>query len=321
MKYALDALEDAELARADRVLLLTPMIGITRFARFAGLASLPAVLPAFANAAWLSVIPEFNPFKYNSFPVNGARQSYRLTDALQSQIQRMSRAGRLGGLPPVLTFQSVIDFTVSTPAILTALYAHLPDNGSEIVLFDVNRTIKFGPLLRSSAYVALERLIPSEPRAYRFTSIGNASGDTSATVERSIPPGQLEAEVRALDLPYPPAIFSLSHLSIPIPMDDPLYGMEPDPESRDMFGFSLGAMAARGERGALVVDQDFLTRLPSNPFFPYVLARIDEGIERPRGPTGRNLGATETPAAPLRLEAFLSIFREEDAESQPFAGP
>jgi hypothetical protein len=36
------------------------MIGITRFARFAGLAALPAILPAFAKAAWLSVLPEFN---------------------------------------------------------------------------------------------------------------------------------------------------------------------------------------------------------------------------------------------------------------------
>ena len=175
MKYALDALEDPQLAHADRILLLTPMIGITRFARFAGLASLPAILPPFANAAWLSIVPEFNPFKYNSFPVNGARQSYRLTDALQTQIQRLARASRLGSLPPVLTFQSVIDFTVSTPAILTKLYTHLPDNGSEIVLFDVNRTLKFASLLRQSAYVAVELLAPKTPQSYRFTVIANAS--------------------------------------------------------------------------------------------------------------------------------------------------
>ena len=46
MKYSLDALEDPHLARADRVLLFTPMIGITRFARFAGLAALPAISAA-----------------------------------------------------------------------------------------------------------------------------------------------------------------------------------------------------------------------------------------------------------------------------------
>src|SRR5512137_847885 len=321
VKYSLDSIEDPKLPRADRLVLFTPMIGITRFARFAGLAGLPALLPPFANAAWLSNLPEFNPFKYNSFPVNGARQSYRLTDALQAQIQRLARDDRLGAMPPVLTFQSVIDFTVSTPAILTALYAFLPDNGSEIVLFDVNRTVKFGPLLRPSAYVALERLTPTTPQAYRFTAIVNAGDDTDATVERSIAPGQLTAADKPLGLPYPPGIFSLSHLAIPIPPGDPLYGTHPDPKTRLEFGLNLGALDARGERGALIVDQDFLTRLPSNPFFPYLLARIEEGIDRPSTASGLRLVAPSTAGVPVRLEALLSTFRPDDADAQPFAGP
>jgi hypothetical protein len=57
---------------------------------------------------------------------------------LQDQIARVA-AER--GLVTCLRadFQSVIDFTVSTPAIVRRLYASLPDNGSELVLFDVNR--------------------------------------------------------------------------------------------------------------------------------------------------------------------------------------
>ena len=78
MKYALDALDDQQLTRPERIVLISPMIGITAFARFAGLAGLPAILPAFAKAAWLGMLPEFNPFKYNSFPINGARQSHRV---------------------------------------------------------------------------------------------------------------------------------------------------------------------------------------------------------------------------------------------------
>ena len=146
LKYALDALEDPRLARPDRLVLISPMIGITQFARFAGLAGLPAILPAFAKAAWLSVMPEFNPFKYNSFPVNGGRQSYLLTNTLQQQITRLAREKRLDRLAPLLTFQSVIDFTVSTRAVVSALYDLLPPNGSELVLFDVNRSAKFGQL-------------------------------------------------------------------------------------------------------------------------------------------------------------------------------
>ena len=82
LQYALDALGDRTLARPDRIVLISPMIGITSLARFAGLVGLPAMLPAFAEAAWLGVVPEFNPFKYNSFPVNAARQSSRLAGAL-----------------------------------------------------------------------------------------------------------------------------------------------------------------------------------------------------------------------------------------------
>ena len=221
----------------------------------------------------------------------------------------------------MLTFQSAIDFTVSTPAILSALYAHLPDNGSEIVLFDVNRTLKFAPLLRPSSYVAVDRLAPTTPVTYRFTTIANASDDSDLTVERSIAPGQLQPVVRPLGLPYPPGIFSLSHLSIPIPMDDPLYGMYPDPKTKDDYGYNLGAMDARGERGALIVDQDFLTRLSSNPFFPYLLERIDGEIKRPSGPSGLNIATTTTAGLPVRLEAVFSTLLPSDEELQPFAGP
>jgi alpha-beta hydrolase superfamily lysophospholipase len=93
LMYALDSIGDEKLSRPDRLVLISPMVGITRFARFAGLAGLPAILPAFAKAAWLGIVPEFNPFKYNSFPVNGARQSYRLTQALQERIARYAREG------------------------------------------------------------------------------------------------------------------------------------------------------------------------------------------------------------------------------------
>src|SRR5262249_56701774 len=102
LKYALDAIADPQEARPDRLVLISPMIGITRFARFAGLAGLPALLPAFAKAAWLGIVPEFNPFKYNSFPVNGARQSYRLTRVLQQQVARYGREGLLAELPPII---------------------------------------------------------------------------------------------------------------------------------------------------------------------------------------------------------------------------
>jgi alpha-beta hydrolase superfamily lysophospholipase len=252
------------------------MIGITEFARFAGLAGLPALLPAFAKSAWLARVPEFNPFKYNSFPVNGARQSFRLTRALQGQMARYEREGRLDRLPAILTFQSVMDFTVSTPAIVSALYARLPANGSELVLFDVNRTLKFGPLLRPSADGALARVLAAPPRRYRTTVIANADDHSRDTVARTVEAGALAEQAAALGIEYPPGLYSLSHVALPFPMNDPLYGLAPD--GTEDYGIELGALAPRGERNVLIASLDALLRASSNPFFDYMLERIEQGI-------------------------------------------
>jgi alpha-beta hydrolase superfamily lysophospholipase len=280
MQYALDALGDPSLARPDRLVLISPMIGITAFARFAGMFGWPAVFPAFANAAWLSVTPEFNPFKYNSFPINGARQSSQLTRVLQRQIARYARDGKLAELPPVLTFQSVVDFTVSTRAIVTALYAHLPANGSELVLFDVNRDAKVSSLLQSSTETLLERLLPDPPRRYRTANISNAGTESGQVIEQVTEAGETREQVRKLGIAYPRELFSLSHVALPFPLSDALYGMNPG--SDEDFGVNLGTIAARGEVGFLILSLDSLARASSNPFFPYMLARIEEGM-----PSGR----------------------------------
>lgn len=287
VKYALDALDDERLAKPDRLVLISPMIGITSFARFVGLAALPAMLPAFAKAAWLGILPEFNPFKYNSFPVNAARQSRLLTVTLQDRIARGARDGSLDRLPPMLTFQSVMDFTVSTRAIISALYAHLPANGSELVLFDLNRAAMLGPLLRSTSETMLSRLLPDPPRKFRTTIITNAAADKYDVVERVTEAGAVTEQVRDLALAFPNGIFSLSHVALPFPMSDALYGLQPD--KTEDFGVNLGSIAPRGERGVLIVNLDALIRVSSNPFFPYLIERIEEGI-----------GTVAAPARPSR---------------------
>jgi len=95
-------------------------------------------------------------------------------------------------------------------------------------------------------------------------------------VERVTEAGATTETVRPLGLDYPDQVFSLSHVALPFPMTDGLYGMDPDP--KDDFGIQLGAMAVRGERGTLIVSMDALIRMSSNPFFPYLLGRIEEGM-------------------------------------------
>lgn len=278
-KYALDAIDDRQLPRPDRLILIAPMIGITELSRFAGVFGWPAVFPAFAKAAWLGIVPEFNPFKYNSFPVNGARQSSLLTRDLQAHVLREERAGRLDQLPPILTFQSLIDFTVSTRAIVTSLYARLPANGSELVLFDLNRSVKFGPLLRSGSDLRPDRVLPPAPRRFRSTLVTNADIHSREVVEQVTEAGSTTVQTRPLGLEFPIEVFSLSHLALPFPITDPLYGIRPD--DSDDFGVNLGALAVRGERGGLIVSLDSLTRLSSNPFYDFMAERIAATIPAP----------------------------------------
>lgn len=290
MKYALDALGDPSLARPDRVILIAPMIGVTAMARFAGVFGWPAILPAFAKAAWLAIVPEFNPFKYNSFPINGARQSSLLTRALQQQLASYAREGRLAALAPVQTFQSLVDFTVSTRAIVTALYAQLPANGSELVLFDINHSAKFGPLMRPGIRTLMARTLSRPPRNYRTTVITNQGSASGEIVERTVEAGSTIETVRPLALRFPLGVYSLSHLALPFPVTDSLYGLQPDPSGED-YGIQLGALAMRGERGVLIVTMDSLARVSSNPFFPYLLERVEEGISGAARPLAGSIPA------------------------------
>lgn len=276
LKYALDALDDSTLPEPQQIVLLSPMIGVTAFARFAGLTGLPAVFPAFARAAWLNVVPEFNPYKYNSFPVKAARQSWLLTQALQDQIVQASRSRRLAALPPVLTFQSVMDSTVSTRAVVDSLYRYLPENGSELVIFDINQAANLRALFRPALYSAVSALLPPAPRRYSTTVITNASPTTYETVARTTPAGEKEERVTPLNLAWPQDMYSLSHVAVPFPLNDSLYGRELTEKNR--YGISIGTISLRGETSTLSVGLDTLMRVTSNPFFPFMMDRIDQRI-------------------------------------------
>ncbi len=302
--YALDAQEDPNLVRPARVVLLSPMIGVTRFARFSGLAGLPALLPAFAKTAWLDLLPEFNPFKYNSFPVNAARQSYALTMAVQDRVTQLARDGKLAGLAPVLTFQSVLDATVSVDAVVHALYGNLPDNGSELVLFDVNRHTELGLLFRTRIENLLATLVTPAPRNYRLTIVGNRDPQSDEAVALSTAAGSKEAVTTPLGQTYSPDIYSLSHVALPFPPEDGLYGDRPDP--RDDFGIHLGTIAAHGERSALIVSLDWLLRMSWNPFFPFVLERVAAGLPVP-APMAEPAASIPLAPAPAAVEPAAAV--------------
>jgi alpha-beta hydrolase superfamily lysophospholipase len=276
LKYTLDALEGSGDPKAAKIVLLSPMLGVTPFAWMARVISMLGPIPAFEKARWLDVYPEYNPFKYNSFAANAGLQTWRLTTTLQSQITRAAAAGLASQLPPILTFHSLVDATVSTPAVVHALYDVIADERSELVLFDINRSSGLVPFIRPDDATLLSRLTDRSARRYRRTLVTNLDGSSLDVGERSVAPGATDITTRPLGLAWPRDVFSLSHVAIPFPMSDPVYGREESAAVPQLI--RLGMLSPRGEKAVLSVPSDTLARLTCNPFFPYMDGRIGEWV-------------------------------------------
>ena len=273
VRYALDALDDGRLARPTKLILLSPMIGVTPFAGLARVVSRLGFLPRFEKARWTDVVQEYNPYKYNSFPANAGLQTHLLTTVNREALARAQASGQARDLPPMLTFQSLVDATVSTPAVVHVLYDRLDANGSELVFFDINRVSRLDAFIRPDDEALLTKLTDRQPRKYRRTLVTNASPGVLDVVERSVSPGTTETVERPMGLSWPRDFFSLSHVAVPFRPDDPLYGFE-GPGDDQVPG--LGRISPRGERAVLTVGVDTLMRASANPFYAYMAERVAE---------------------------------------------
>jgi alpha-beta hydrolase superfamily lysophospholipase len=276
LKYAFDVLEGSGDPAPARLVLLSPMLGVTPFAWLARVISMLGPVPGFEKARWLDVYPEYNPYKYNSFAANAGLQTWRLTTTLQSQIARAAGAGLAPRLPPILTFQSLVDATVSTQAVVHALYDVIADERSEIVLFDINRSSGLAPFIRPSDAALLSTVTDASSRRYRRALISNVDATSLDVAEKSIAPGATMVTTRALGLAWPRDVFSLSHVAVPFPLSDPVYGREENTGLPQVI--RLGMLSPHGEKAVLSVPSDMLARLTCNPFFSYMSGRIDAWV-------------------------------------------
>ena len=271
-KYALDALSDATLPPPSKLILLSPMIGVSPAARLAGTISFLG--PVVEKARWIDVVPEYNPFKYNSFPANAGAQTSRLTRAIASQLAQAGQDGVLDRMPPVLALQSVVDTTVSTPAVALEFLDRLPAGRNELVLFDLNRQAGIDAFTRPEAVLPL--LIGDRPRPYTVTLVTNTNAETQEVSAKSVASGTAVMTEQPLGLFWPEGMYSLSHIALPFPIDDPIYGGAGT--GRESGSISLGRLSLRGEKGALIIPADVLMRVTWNPFFPYLASRVDQWL-------------------------------------------
>ncbi len=277
VKYSLDALADDSLPKPQRLLLFSPEIGIKPIAAFSNSHLLLSFLPWFEQFKWLDIEPEYDPFKYNSFPKNAAQQAYEITTEVQGQMQKLRQTGRFRDFPRTLTFLSWADNTVNTTATIERFYDQLDQlesTTSELIVFDVNRFDSLALFLPSLVDAPLDRLALSGELRYRLTVITNVARNSQSVASYSKAQRSSEIVSKPLELTWPWGLYSLSHVAIPFSPDDPIYG-DGSVANKTYLGLPLGALQPRGETQLLTAPLDQLMRLRYNPFFSYLQRRIE----------------------------------------------
>jgi len=260
LQYALSQIEESGRTDADRLILISPMIGVSSAAKYAILLDWMGRIPAFEKSRWLDLMPEYLAYKYNSFPAMAGYQSYIISTAVQQQLTRLAKTKALEMLPPILTFQSIVDATVSTRTTVDALYDHLKGNENELVLFNLNTSSGTSPFIKIKDLNLGAELFKDRDRHYRLTVIANRKPESHEVVEYSAPADTLDFTIRDLALEWPNGIYSLSHVALPIPPEDTEYGANSP----------LGLLSPHGEKKVLNVPVGQIMRMMYNPFYSYL---------------------------------------------------
>lgn len=276
VKYSLDVLAGDKNPMPNGLILLSPAIGVPPYAKFAVWQSRLAMLVGLKKLAWNSIEPEFDPFKYNSFAVNAGDLVYQLTLEITKGINELDHGEGVENFPKVLAFQSVVDATVTTPALISGLLDRLAPEGHELVLFDVNRYAEVEAVMISNPEATTEALIKDRSLPFHLSLVTNVSDETNQiNVEKKMANSDAVTS-EPLNLTWPAGVFSLSHVAVPFPPDDPVYGKQ---AQSDHPGLHLGRIDARGERGLLLISANYLIRLRYNPFFSYLKQRVENFVE------------------------------------------
>ena len=280
LNYTLDALADDALTVPASLVLISPAVGLHPAAALAKWKRRLSILPGLGGLAWLSVMPEFDPYKYNSFATNAAEQVHALTRSVSRRIAARARSDANPILPPTLVFKSTVDATVSTDAVVDRLLKHLKPDRHKLVLFDINRFAAKSSLLISDPAPLTARLTADKSLPFGMTLVTNENPESRAVVARRKPPFSSEASTtEPLNLAWPRGVISLSHVALPFAPDDPLYGQGPPVNEDILF---LGQMAIQGERDLLRIPYRFLVRIRFNPFYDLLETQVLEWFDHAR---------------------------------------
>ena len=274
LDFALESLDDTTMRTPASLVLVSPAIGISAAAALARPIAAASRVPGLRRLGWTAIVPEFDPYKYNSFTTNAGSQVRQLTQSVANRIGRLG--DRAVELPPILVFKSTVDATVSTDAVVDRLLGRLAAGDNELVLFDINRSAVAAPILVDDPGPLTNRLMGDGtlPFTVRLVTNENPESRNVAMILKA-PMSSEAAAPEPLGLEWPAGILSLSHVALPFSPDDPLYGRHPPASPDELF---LGQLDILGERGLLRISSDWLLRLRYNPFYEVFESRTLEWL-------------------------------------------
>ena len=180
-------------------------------------------------------------------------------------------------MPPLLVVKSAVDATVSNEAVVDDLLLQVAEGGHELLMFDVNRVDSNSSMLVAEPGPLTSRLSSAAELPFNYTLVANRSTATREVSARYRPAHSAAVtEEQPLDVAWPTGVVSLSHVALPFPQDDPLYGAQAPQDPDQLF---LGRQSLQGERGLMRMNPAFLFRLRHNPFYDYLEQRVVGWLE------------------------------------------
>jgi len=274
--YALQCDEIADLPCPDGLVLLSPAIAVTPLAVVTNWHAAISWMPYFEKFKWLSLLPEIDPFKFTSFPKRAAWEIYKISKRMHKQLGQSAEAAKL---PPILTFQSVVDNTVTASAIVTNLYDKLPANGSELVVYDINRTSTLLHLMKNLPGDPADYFESAAPLNFGVTILRNRNRHSLEVDAWTLAAGHSVPVVDRTRFNWPRGIYSLSHIAVPFSAGDQVYG-DGSGRNDNNPGVVFGTLAPRGEQGVLLLTSDYFLRTRYNPFFGFQASYLTEWLRR-----------------------------------------
>ncbi len=156
----------------------------------------------------------------------------------------------------------MVDSTIIVPKLITTLFDRLTSASSELVLCDINRIDNLANLFNRSFEQAIFPKLKRTDLPYTLSVLTNLNSHSRQVVLQSRS-GESWRET-VTDMSWPVDVASLSHLAVPIPPEDRIYGTK---EATAASGLPLGSLHLRTEPSALLISNSLSFRCRNNPFY------------------------------------------------------